>query len=350
MRKLCGYYDLNERQYRDASEGVLAYETEALLLRVFGNVRTGEAFNDGAALAALYLEFGLRITEHLSGAYLLAVFEKKTGILRVFQDRATSPVALYYTQAGDRLYFSSSLKALLAASCVTRRLNEKVVEDFLINGFLYSDATLLADVFKIKAYHCLSVENGLVAQLPVRYPMAEMTKGEALDRFKPTIDRAVERCIADLDDVSFPLSSGYDSNYIAYVATKSKGSATAFSVGGSRGKNEVPIVEKNAPFYPHLTLRTALTDGDSLAHFPDIVWRLEGNVFESGLFLQYELMNLVTKAGKSTLICGECADQIMNLHYHRKDRIYPQQDGGPIYYEFSEYPYIFSSYLILKKN
>ncbi|MBR4727355.1 MAG: hypothetical protein IK080_05635 [Clostridia bacterium] len=351
MRNLCGYYDLSEKQYRDTSEGVFVYETETLLLRVFGNVRTGEAFNDGAALSSLYTQFGLQITEYLSGAYLLLIFEKETGILRVFQDRATSPVTLYYSEIGDRLYLSASLKSLLAASCMTCRLNEQAVEEFLVNGFLYDDATLMENVFKIKAYHCLSVENGLVGQFPVRYPQAEMTKGEALDRFKPTLDRAIERCIADLDDVSFPLSSGYDSNYIAFVATKCKESATAFSVGGSRGKNEVPIVEKNAPFYPNLTLHTAVTDGATLSHFPDIVWRLEGNVFESGLFLQYELMNLVKKAGKPTLVCGECADQIMNLHYHRKDRIYPQHpDGAPLYYEFSEYPYIFSSYLILKKN
>lgn len=352
MKKLCGYYDLNERQYRDASESVLSFETESLSIWILGNVRAGESFNDGAAISALYQQHGLRITEHLSGAYLLVVFEKETGVLRVFQDRATSPVALYYTKTGDRLYLSSSLRALLAASCVLRKLNEDVLEEFLVNGYLYSEATLLENVFKIKAYHCLSIENGLVNQVPVRYPKTEMTKGEALDRFKPTIDRAIERCIADLDDVSFPLSSGYDSNYIAYVATKDgKRSTTAFSVGGSRGKNEVPIVEKNVPFYPNLTLHTASTDGASLSRFPDIVWRLEGNVFESGLFLQYELMNLVKQAGKKTLVCGECADQIMNLNYHRKDRIYPQSaDGAPTYYEFSEYPYIFSSYLILKKN
>ena len=61
-------------------------------------------------------------------------------------------------------------------------------------------------------------------------------------------------------------------------------------------------------------------------------------------------MKLVKNSGANKLICGECADQVMNLYYHTADRIDPGSIGKPVYYEFSEYPYIFSSYLILKKS
>ncbi len=352
MRQLFGRYTIGTKEYADGSEGVYAFSDGACDLWVYGRCLKGEACNDGAALSALFTQYGDGITQHLNGAYIAVFYRKTDGALYVFHDRATSPVALYYTEQNGVVYLSTSLKKLLAGSKIGRKLNEDVIEEFLVNGFLYGGDTLLEDVHKIKGYYCLAVDGDGARQLPVTYPFTEMRKGEALERFKPTLDDSVKRSLSGLEEACFPLSSGYDSNYIAYVSTElAEKPATAFSIGGRRGKNEVPIVEQNAPHYRNLTLKTALTDDDSLRHFPDIVWRLEGNVYESGLFLQYELMKLVTENGKQTLLCGEVADQVMNLNYLREDRIRPAAgENGPLYYEFSEYPYIFSSYLILKKN
>lgn len=352
MRQLSGRYLIAEKQYVDASTGVYAYADEACSLWVLGRCLTGENCNDGAALTALFSQYGDCLTEYLNGAYIAAFFRKSDGSLHVFHDRATSPVATYFTEKDGAVYIGTSLKTLLAASKIDRKLNESVIEDFLVNGYLYGGDTLIEGVHKIKGYHCLVIDGDGVKQVPVKYPFEAIPKGEALEQFKPVLDRSIERNLEGLDDVSFPLSSGYDSNYIAYVTTAlAKKPATAFSIGGKRGKNELPIVEQNVPHYNRLTLRSALTDDDSLRHFPDIVWRLEGNVYESGLFLQYELMKLVAGSGKKTLLCGEVADQVMNLNYLREDRIFPAPgENGPLYYEFSEYPYIFSSYLILKKS
>ena len=352
MRQLFGRYTLDKKEYADGSEGVYAFSDDVCDLWVYGRCQTGETVNDGAALSALFAQHGAGITQRLNGAYIAVFYRKANGSLHIFHDRATSPVVLYYTEHNGVVYLSTSLKKLLAGSRIIRKLNESVIEEFLINGFLYGGDTLLEGVHKIKGYHCLVIDGDGARQLPVSYPFTEMKKGEALERFKPTLDASVKRCLEGLEEACFPLSSGYDSNYIAYVSTElADMPAAAFSVGGRRGKNEVPIVAQNAPHYRNLTLKTALTDDDSLRHFPDIVWRLEGNVYESGLFLQYELMKLVTGSGKKTLLCGEVADQVMNLNYLREDRIYPSAgENGPLYYEFSEYPYIFSSYLILKKN
>ena len=349
MKKLSGIYDLNAGTFASSSSGVAACKDGALEMEIFGSVYTASGRNNAPEIASLFREYGCGITEHLSGFYILLICDGEK--LSVFHDRATSPVAFYYTQSGSKVFFSTSLRDLLNESGIERALNENTIEEFIVNGYIYGDETLLRDVFEIKAYHCLAISRAGIEQTPVRYPLTPMTKGEALDRFRETLDSAIENVISDIDSVSFPLSSGYDSNYIAYVSTEKAGkTATAFSVGGSSGKNELPLVEKNVRYYKNLTLKSALTDGGSLRNLPDIVRRLEGNVYESGIFLQYELMKLVSESGKKSLVCGECADQIMNLHYHDKDRIYPARGELPEYYEFSEYPYIFSSYLILKKS
>ena len=66
---------------------------------------------------------------------------------------------------------------------------------------------------------------------------------------------------------------------------------------------------------------TALTDKDTLSTLPDLVWRLEGAVYEVGNFLQYELNRTLAENGVKRIFCGECADQVLHEDYLQKDRI-----------------------------
>ncbi|MGN0172212.1 MAG: asparagine synthase-related protein [Acutalibacteraceae bacterium] len=356
MRQLIGQYDLATGELCDKSLDVFMYENSLSLVRVFGCVRTENgAENDGEEIVRTVQQYGDETTQHIGGVYLLLVYSKVDRILRIFQHRTTSPVTLYYTVFDNKCYYGTSLKTLLFESGIPRALNEDALEDFIINGYLYGRDTLAKDVEKIEAFKALRVSAAAptpVEQIAVSYPVAQMSKGEALDRWKPVLDQAIERCFEGEAEINAPLSSGYDSSYVVHVASENgQAPINAFSVGGKFGKNELPIVQENVKLYDKVKLTTALTDDNTLQNLPDIVWRLEGAVYESGLFLQYELANLVKKSGKSYLICGECADQVMNEWYLNEQRIHPEKpDGKPIYYEFSEYPYIFGSYLILKKN
>ncbi len=150
MRQLSGRYLISENQYLDASTGVYSYADETCSLWVLGRCLTGENCNDGAALTALFSQYGDCLTQHLNGAYIAAFFRKSDGSLHVFHDRATSPVALYFTEKDGAVYLSTSLKTLLAASKIDRKLNESVIEDFLVNGYLYGGDTLIKGVHKIK--------------------------------------------------------------------------------------------------------------------------------------------------------------------------------------------------------
>lgn len=352
MKQLLGCLDLKTNTLADDSREVYQYSTSTLDLWVMGNAVCGGKANNGEAIAALLEADVGAITEKLSGLYILVAFQKSTGHLWVFHDRTTSPVAFYYTVWQDKLFYGTSLKSVLQKSGCPRTFNESAVENFIVNGYLYGKETLVSNVEKLHAFHALSVKGGVVEQLPVSYSLDELSPGEALDAFAPTLDAAVRRSFEGDAEITLPLSSGYDSSYILHVAHEgSELPVSAFSIGGKFGKNELPAVRENAALYPRVKLETALTDNNTLKNFADIVWRLEGAVYEVGLFLQYELARLVSSHGKKHLICGECADQVLNDYYFNPDRVSPEgKEGSPMYYEFSEYPYIFGSYLILKKN
>ncbi len=354
MKQINGCFNLNTSEYTDFSENIYTYSAQNVSLYICGRAETDDTVNDGDSIIGLYREFGMKLTEHISGVYIAVIVDNSDKKLFVFHDRTTSSLTLYYTEIEGELYLSTSLKKLIVNSKLKAEFDDSHIGEFLTNGFIYGENTLVKDVFKLKAFHCLGVTDSKVKQHPVKYALAEMPENEALKNFKPVLDEAIKKSLDGVNDISMPLSSGYDSNYICHILTeKTDKKITAFSIGGKHGKNEVPVIVKNAEYYRNLSLETALTDSSTLKNLPDIVWRLEGSVYECGVFLQYELARLVNSMGKHILICGECADQVMNITYYSDERINVNTDGAsdkPVYYDFSEYAYIFGSFLILKKN
>lgn len=340
MRQIACIFDLITREFTDNSSGIEKMSNDRYCVLFYG-------YCDSDVLSAL--EAGTEhFTEKMSGVYIAVVFDKTERKLYVFHDRSTSSAVLYYVVKGDKVYIGTSLKTVLGNSGIDREFNEERFEEFLVNGFIYGGDTLVKNVRKLKAFTYLEIA-GSVSERSAVYPLRKMNAGEALTEFDERLSAATLRCFRN-DEINMPLSGGYDSNYIAYTASKTGRKINAFSIGGKHGRNELPTVEQNVKYYAGMTLYSALTDSSSLKNLPDIVSRLEGAVFENGLFLQYELNKLVASRGKTNLVCGECADQVMNMYYFSEDRIFPQNDGKVVNYEFSEYPYIFGNYLILKKN
>lgn len=352
MKQIYGVFDIKNNKYTDSSEGIYAFDNNEFSVWVYGSAESTNGINCGEELADIFKNNGTVFTEKVCGVYIVVILDTINKSVTVFHDRSTSSAVLYYTECDGKIYISTSLKRILSKTGMKRQFNENTVEEFITNGFIYGEETLVKNVFKLKAFHCLKISEGKVQQLRVNYPVREISKGEALDSFKPSLNKAIKKLFDGESEINLPLSSGFDSNYIAYVASE-KGNApiNAFSVGGKFGKNELPVVEANVKHYNRMKLNSALTDKNTLQNLPDIVWRLEGSVYEVGLFLQYELAKLVFDSGKKYLICGECADQVMNKYYLQEDRLFPQKNNGNVtYYEFSEYPFIFGNYLILKKN
>lgn len=344
MKYLAGKFDTNCCAWHTFSQNANSLEGDGIAIEQLGDVYLGTTED----LIGLYRREVIHLTEHLNGSYVLLVHDAAKKSLVVFTDRMTSPVNVYYTIHEGVVHYATSLKVLLSSCDIKREMNEETIEEFLVNGYLYGEATLLRNVFKLKPGHALRIDTKGVEQIEVQYPEKQLGAGEALEHWADALNNAIKRRCGNLAEISLPISSGYDSNYILHVANKQGKPIHAFSIGGEFGKNELPVVKENMKVYPNVQLHTALTTAETLQNFPDIVWRLEGAVYESGVFLQYELAKLVQQMGKSCLVCGECADQVMNLHFGELERC--KKQASDTYYPFDEYPYIFGSQLILKKN
>ena len=147
-----------------------------------------------------------------------------------------------------------------------------------------------------------------------------------------------------------PLSAGFDSNMVLNTL-KDSYRIDAFTVGGKSGKNEIPIVEKNIKSYKNVTHHTCLADSSLFSKLPEIIWRLDGYVYERGIFLQYMLADLVSKSGGESLICGEDSDEHQCLLYQKEFKYYLHNKVSPIQtLDWMLQPYSWGNFVVLKKS
>ena len=186
MRQLCGIFDFQKNQYADKSTEIRAYINKDFEVYVYGKIKVEQNDMTGELFWEIYQKYGNRITEQIKGIYILIIYDKIKKEVHIFQDRTTSPLTLYYTLNNNKIYLGTSLKWLLKESGIERKLNDNVIEEFLINGFIYGKETLIEKVYKIKAFTGLVIRKNQIEEIPVHYFINNMTKGEALGKWEAT--------------------------------------------------------------------------------------------------------------------------------------------------------------------
>lgn len=348
MKKIAGIFTPNTGVWSSYSNDVHTVMIGDCICEWIGTPKTLEDDTEEQVIAEIYASDATP-TEKLKGVYLAIVYHKESKQLRIFQDRSTSPLALYYTSYNGIFYYSTNLKTLLRDSKIPRALDPEAVQNYLINGYIWGNTTLVENVKKLAPFEWITVSENGVECHKATYPFTDLSESEGVEQWRSVLDRAIVESVDGESRLCTALSSGYDSNYILHVLHRDTDKPIdCFSVGGKFGKNELPQVMENAKEYERVTLHTALTDRDTLSTLPDLVWRLEGAVYEVGTFLQYELNRALANANVHKIVCGECADQVMQEWYFTENRLFELPENT--YFEFDTYPFVYAHSVILKKN
>ena len=148
-------------------------------------------------------------------------------------------------------------------------------------------------------------------------------------------------------------------------------SIEAFTIGGIAGRDESKMVEKNIKGYECVHLNKAYVDENTLENYPDLVYHLEGSLYEQGIFLQYELLKSINQKDNrnSILFSGEGSDQVFSWSYHsrtinllkqirywlgivknlfKSDEVSNFRVPGGFLYKTCSYDFL--TYIVLKKN
>lgn len=277
----------------------------------------GRAPLSAQQLGERYLQLGDRLCTGLWGLYAIVMVDARDQRVRLFQDQFGGRRPVWYAFVGDRLLVDQQLERVLKAGGPWR-MDDGAAEQFLMKGMVEDGRSLVEGVGRLPAGALVELDpaSGRVALRPNRYDERHRVKVDGarayLDAFERSLDiaRRGEGCLG------VTLSCGFDSNLILFGLRELTGAPLdAFTVGGCVGTDERPVAREIAGLYPDLHFEEGVVDGSTLERFPEIVRRLEGTMYERGIFLHYVLSQMVARRGTKRLILGDGADQVLNVLY-----------------------------------
>ncbi len=303
-------------------------------------------------MASLYREYGCKCVNHIDDMFLSVIWDKKEKSVYILSDITTSTLNMYYTENNGAFYFSTNLKQLLLESNIERSINLRAARAFIANGYVLGQETLLSGVFKLSFGNLILVKACAAKQIPCEFVFNKKEYREGKRTLLKTIRGSIEESF-DGEKINMPLSGGFDSNIILDTALKSSSKqVAAFSIGSKTGKSELDSVKKIADINSErVELYTDLVDYDYFDKLTDIVWRLDGCVYESGVFLQYALAKLAASHGVGSLVCGESSDEVQSRYYYESMK---RASSGSAtmnekLYLFAD-PFIGTNMIVLKKS
>ncbi|MGI6173175.1 MAG: asparagine synthase-related protein [Christensenellales bacterium] len=272
------------------------------------DIDTGRMLSGEDALS-LFGRYRETVTEHIAGLYTMVVYISPA--MYVFQGEISGMSPVYYFITDGGLTVDTSLKRLVRDIPAPRKLNWRALDPFFKTGLLPDDCTLCEGIRRVPPQKALryDTQTRAVRLTAPKYSRRKATVPHSFEEYGQRLECAVYAAKEDTPAAT-ALSGGFDSNLILW-ALRNEPEIACFTIGGKRGKDETKTAEEIAAQYENVRLKKALVDENALAYFPDIVLRLDGIVFESGVFLQYRLAQFLAENGIRACVFGECADENM---------------------------------------
>lgn len=334
--ELSGVYDTHKKNNKIDVSNCQTYENKDMAIYVV----TDSMSDITKIIAEKYPLDGASCAGKIQALFIAMIEDKHSGKISIFNDLTSSMLNMYFTLRDNQVFYSTSLKWVLSNSKCSRELNEIAAAKFIKNGCIQNEETLVKNVFKLKENCELIIDGSNIEQRNYGYSFDEVDRNTAKKQLISTLQKNIVECIDDNEDAVIPLSNGFDSNLIMHTLLQRQKNIKAFTIGGKTGRNEIEAVRNNVEGIKQVELNTVLVDNIFLENLTDIVWRLEGALFERGIILQYALAKTLKEAGADSLICGEYADQILSCKY-----VESIQDK-----KVEENPYTIGNLIILKKS
>lgn len=288
---------------------------------------------DTEVIMAAYDRWGIECLHRLNGFWAFALYDIESEKLILSRDRfGVKP--LYYNVNENRIIFASEIKAILEDSSIKRAANDKVVQDFLVNGLVdCSNETFFSGIYKIPAGCNMIVQPDLSYMIQRYYEVCfsdcvdKKISKKKVRKFRELFTKSVKlRLRADVK-IGSCLSGGLDSSSIVCQASellKKDGAENKqetfsacyrdFSLDESKYINEV--VEKTG-------VKSNLVYPDSVGMCKDLkkmIYHQDEPFGTMSIYASYCVMRRAKENGVVVLLDGQGADEI--LCGYRKSRIY----------------------------
>jgi asparagine synthase (glutamine-hydrolysing) len=178
--------------------------------------------SDTEVLVHLYEDHGTDMLSRLRGMFAFALWDEGRRRLVVARDHLGQK-PLFWARRGDRLWFASEIKSILAAEPAFRRPDLRALHEYFSIRVVSEDRSMFEGIHKLPAGHVLELEPGGEPRIRrywgLRYdPKVKLDEDEAVDALDARLRETVDlHLVADVEVATY-LSGGIDSGLVTAIA------------------------------------------------------------------------------------------------------------------------------------
>ncbi len=279
--------------------------------------------SDTETILHAYEQWGMEgCLSRLRGMFAFAVWDSSERVLFLCRDRmGIKP--LYYSEQGDRFYFSSEIRGILLQSGMPCRMDIAAVDAFLTVGFVPNPHTICKGIKKLPPAHFLTVKNGTVRERKywelVYGEGSGSTVQELTEEFQDLLAESIRMHLMSEVPLGALLSGGIDSATIAAFAQRSLSTplkTISISFDSDR-LNEADAARETACALGTDHVPVAFGK-DSMDDYPEALYYLEEPLAEPVFVTEYNMHRAVRQSGLKVVLTGEGSDELLaGYHWHR---------------------------------
>ncbi len=307
------------------------YNFQELRAELISDGHHFRSHSDTEVLVHLYEKYGKAMVKHLNGMFAFAIWDTKTKTLFIFRDRmGIKP--LYYVQRGERLYFGSEIKALLACPEIKPGLDLWSLQQYLTFSYVPSPNTLFEGVSKLPPAHILTWRKGEISLEPYWDLAAgdyyKESESELAERLAEIIGSATKRQLISDVPVGFFLSGGLDSSTLVAAAAQFHGARLrCYSIGFQEQHAQLEQCTEDARYarlvanHFDAEFHELVVQPDVINLLPRVIWHLDDLIADHAAIATY-LICREARPDVTVLLSGQGADEIFGgYRVHLGDRL-----------------------------
>lgn len=259
-----------------------------------------------------YEEWGLEAISRFNGMFAFALYDEREHRLILARDRAGQK-PLFYHWNGQRLAFSSELKALLRLEDVPRDVDGQAIYHYLSLQYVPGPNTILTGVRQVPPGHCLIFAGGDISVQRYWRPdyrhKAIRTQAKWIERTRELTEQAVRRHMVSDVPIGVYLSGGVDSSVVAAEMSR-HGPLKTFSIGFDvEAYNELEHARRIARRYGTDHHEFVVTADEVLATLEDVVWFSDQPLADVSCLPTFHLARL-TREHVTVALTGDGGDEV----------------------------------------
>jgi asparagine synthase (glutamine-hydrolysing) len=281
-------------------------------LQAFGH--TFKTKSDTEVIIHAYEQWGADCVKRFNGMFAFAIWdERKREVFFARDHLGIKP--LYYVQIGNRLLFSSEIKALLQDPECPREIDLDALAELLTFRCVPSPKTLFKRIFKLRpGHHMLATRNGLQISRFWNWVPGQRRQGSEpalVEEYQTLLEDAVRLQLRSDVPLGLFLSSGVDSGVLLAIMSQfASGSVQTFTIGFEEGEgtNEIDDARELARQFGADHYSMTVTPQDYVHYYERYMMDLEEPVGHEAAPAFHFVSNITSKRVKVALT-GQGADE-----------------------------------------